>query len=68
MERLLILYKGRTGRFGRQGISVNFVYNDKSYRDMQVFEAALGRKITKVPTDDVDVMERVGRFCLIVAS
>lgn len=52
-------YTGRTGRFGRKGISINFVHNDKTWRQMQDIEAVMGKVITKVDTDDLDVMEEV---------
>ncbi|EIM91469.1 ATP-dependent RNA helicase DBP5 [Stereum hirsutum FP-91666 SS1] len=48
---------GRTGRFGRKGLSINFVHNDKTWKQMQDIEAVTGKVITKVETDDLDVME-----------
>ncbi|THH08885.1 hypothetical protein EW145_g2402 [Phellinidium pouzarii] len=48
---------GRTGRFGRKGVSVNFVHNKKTWEDMHMIEEALGRQIIRVDTSDVDVME-----------
>lgn len=51
---------GRTGRFGRKGVSINFVHNKKTWDDMHMIEEALGRTIVRVSTDDVDVMEEVG--------
>ncbi|KLO07630.1 DEAD-domain-containing protein [Schizopora paradoxa] len=48
---------GRTGRFGRKGVSINFVHNQKTWQDMHMIEEALGKKITRVDTNDVDVME-----------
>ncbi|TFY71679.1 hypothetical protein EVG20_g1335 [Dentipellis fragilis] len=48
---------GRTGRFGRKGISINFVHNDKTWRQMQAIEHATGKKITCIKTDDIDRME-----------
>lgn len=50
---------GRTGRFGRQGLSINFVYDRKSFETMQVIEKELKRPIVKVGTEDFDVMEKV---------
>ncbi|KAI8873161.1 P-loop containing nucleoside triphosphate hydrolase protein, partial [Ramicandelaber brevisporus] len=43
---------GRTGRFGRVGISVNFVYDSKSKADVQSIEDHFGKKIHAVETDD----------------
>ena len=53
------LSPGRTGRFGRKGVSINFVHNQKTWQDMHMIEEALGKKITRVDTNDVDVMEEV---------
>lgn len=50
---------GRTGRFGRKGVSINFVHNEKTWKDMQMIEEALGKPILRVETNDVDVMEDV---------
>ena len=54
---------GRTGRFGRKGISVNFVHNQKSFQDMMAIQQATGKTITKVETGDYDMMDEV---CSIV--
>ncbi|KAI5122912.1 hypothetical protein M0805_007590 [Coniferiporia weirii] len=48
---------GRTGRFGRKGVSINFVHNKKTWEDMHMIEESLGRQIIRVDTTDVDVME-----------
>ncbi|OCH93062.1 DEAD-domain-containing protein [Obba rivulosa] len=48
---------GRTGRFGRKGISVNFVHNKQTWDQMQEIEKATGKQIIRVETDSVDVME-----------
>ena len=50
---------GRTGRFGRQGLSINFVHDHKSFATMQAIEGALGRQIVKVETSDFEQMEKV---------
>ena len=50
---------GRTGRFGRQGVSINFVHDQKSYEEMKVIEKYLGREIVRVPTDDYMVIEEM---------
>ena len=54
---------GRTGRFGRQGISVNFVHDRKTFEDMAVFQTTLGRPIVRIPADEYDIMERVSVLC-----
>ncbi|KAF9443617.1 DEAD-domain-containing protein [Macrolepiota fuliginosa MF-IS2] len=50
---------GRTGRFGRKGISINFVHNQRTWQQMDQIEKALGRKIIRIETDDLDEMEEV---------
>ena len=45
---------GRTGRFGRKGISINFVHDQQSWRHMTGIEQALKCSITRVQTDDID--------------
>jgi ATP-dependent RNA helicase DDX19/DBP5 len=66
LERKLIQSTlGRTGRFGRKGISVNFVHNQKSFQDMMTIQQATGKAITKVETGDYDMMDEVG---LVITS
>ncbi|KAJ6520906.1 P-loop containing nucleoside triphosphate hydrolase protein [Mycena vulgaris] len=48
---------GRTGRFGRRGISINFVHNKKTWQQMEQIEQATSRKIMRIETNDVDEME-----------
>jgi len=50
---------GRTGRFGRTGVSINFVHNDRSYREMKTIETHFGREIVRVPTDDTMAIETI---------
>lgn len=50
---------GRTGRFGRTGVSINFVHNDRSYREMKTIETHFGREIVRVPTDDTMEIESI---------
>lgn len=56
------IFLGRTGRFGRKGVSINFVHDKKSWEDMHMIEEALGRQIVRVDTNDLDVMEEVRIF------
>ena len=53
---------GRTGRFGRKGISINFVHDKKTWLQMEQIEKELarGRKIMQIETNDLDDMEEVG--------
>ncbi|EIW84301.1 ATP-dependent RNA helicase DBP5 [Coniophora puteana RWD-64-598 SS2] len=48
---------GRTGRFGRKGISINFVHDQRTWQQMEMIEKTLGRKIVRIKTDDLDDME-----------
>jgi ATP-dependent RNA helicase DDX19/DBP5 len=51
---------GRTGRFGRKGISINFVHDKKTWMQMEHIEKALGKPIIRIETNDIDEMEEVG--------
>lgn len=50
---------GRTGRFGRTGVSINFVHDRASWMQMREMEDIFQRPITKVPTDDWEEVERL---------
>jgi superfamily II DNA/RNA helicase len=52
-------YIGRTGRFGRKGISINFVHDKKTWLQMEQIEKLLGKKIIRIETNDLDDMEEV---------
>ncbi|KAF9307830.1 RNA helicase required for poly(A+) mRNA export [Podila horticola] len=43
---------GRTGRFGRIGVTVNFVHDEKSYRLLTVIQDFYGQKLLKLPAGD----------------
>ncbi|KAG5342269.1 RNA helicase required for poly(A+) mRNA export [Termitomyces sp. Mn162] len=49
---------GRTGRFGRKGISINFVHDKKTWMQMDQIEKALGKSIVRIETHDIDQMEK----------
>ncbi|RKO97798.1 hypothetical protein CXG81DRAFT_12464 [Caulochytrium protostelioides] len=49
---------GRTGRFGRAGVSINFVHDARSLQTMKEIEEHFGRPITRVPTDNLMVIEK----------
>jgi superfamily II DNA/RNA helicase len=53
---------GRTGRFGRKGISINFVHDRKTWLQMEQIEKALGKKIIRIETNDLDEMEEVSTY------
>ncbi|GAA5932490.1 hypothetical protein JCM3775_005934 [Rhodotorula graminis] len=48
---------GRTGRFGRQGVSINFVHDRRSFEHMEAIRKALGKPIVRVDTADFEQME-----------
>lgn len=49
---------GRTGRFGRHGISVNLVHDTKTRSLNAEIEKYFGKRITKVSAEDPVVMEK----------
>ncbi|KAG2181787.1 hypothetical protein INT44_008602 [Umbelopsis vinacea] len=50
---------GRTGRFGRTGVSINFVHDHDSWQQMREMESIFQRPITMVPTDDWEEVEKL---------
>lgn len=50
---------GRTGRFGRSGVSISFVHDEKSYEILDSIQQTLGMDLTQVPTDDIDEVEEI---------
>ena len=48
---------GRTGRFGRSGLAINFVDGPRSRKNMQEIETHFGRKIERLDIDDPDKVE-----------
>ena len=50
---------GRTGRFGRTGVSINFVHDANSWEIVQAIENHFQREIVKVPTDNWDTIEKI---------
>ncbi|KAK0547014.1 RNA helicase required for poly(A+) mRNA export [Tilletia horrida] len=59
---------GRTGRFGRKGVSINFVHDKKSWEHMNAIETLLKCNITRVSTDDLEAMEKTIKDALKSAS
>lgn len=55
---------GRTGRFGRRGISINFVHDRKTWLQMEQIEKELGKKIIRIETNDIDAMEETMKKAL----
>lgn len=50
---------GRTGRFGRKGCAINFVYDNKSKQDLAQIEAYYEREIVQAPADDIEQLEKM---------
>ncbi|GBB83815.1 hypothetical protein RclHR1_10480007 [Rhizophagus clarus] len=50
---------GRTGRFGRTGVSINFVHDANSWEIVKAIENHFNREIVKVPTDNWDTIEGI---------
>jgi ATP-dependent RNA helicase DDX19/DBP5 len=48
---------GRTGRFGRIGVSISFVYDQQSWKTLQEIAQHFGVQMLKVETDDWDQVE-----------
>lgn len=62
----LFILLGRTGRFGRQGVAINFISDANSYRWVQELQQDLGVEITAVKTQDYEEMEKVHLAVLFV--
>lgn len=50
---------GRTGRFGRMGVSINFVHDKVSKEQMDKIESHFKKPIIKVPGDDYEELESI---------
>lgn len=51
---------GRTGRFGRVGVSISFVHDRQSYIVLEAIREYFGGiEMTRVPTDDWDEVEKI---------
>lgn len=49
---------GRTGRFGRSGLAINFVDGRRSMDALKRIEQHFGRKIEKMEIEDPDSIEQ----------
>ncbi|CAZ84211.1 unnamed protein product [Tuber melanosporum] len=52
---------GRTGRFGRIGVSISFVHDTTSWMQLMQVSEHFGVQISKVPTGDVEVSSHLIR-------
>ncbi|KAK7206036.1 P-loop containing nucleoside triphosphate hydrolase protein [Myxozyma melibiosi] len=50
---------GRTGRFGRVGVSISFVSDDRSAAQLADIQDHFGVQMIPLPTDDWDMVEKV---------
>uniref|UniRef100_A0A0B7AUV5 RNA helicase n=1 Tax=Arion vulgaris TaxID=1028688 RepID=A0A0B7AUV5_9EUPU len=50
---------GRTGRFGKNGIAINFVDGSRAMTTLKYIEKHFGRKIVKLDADDLDEIEKI---------
>lgn len=50
---------GRTGRFGKQGLAINFVDGPRSMAVMQKIEQHFGRTIHRLAADDAEEIEKI---------
>lgn len=48
---------GRTGRFGRTGVAINFVHNRHTMEVLLAFEKYFGKPITFIPSDSLEAIE-----------
>ena len=49
---------GRTGRFGRAGVSINFVHSRESLQVMLAIQEYFGREIVRLPTQSVEHLQQ----------
>jgi ATP-dependent RNA helicase DDX19/DBP5 len=49
---------GRTGRFGRTGVSIILIHSKKAWEQMQEIERHFKREISHVPTEDWEAVEK----------
>jgi len=50
---------GRTGRFGKNGIAINFVDGTRTMNTMKAIEKHFGRTIHKLDADDLDAIAKI---------
>ncbi|XP_071946119.1 ATP-dependent RNA helicase DDX19A-like [Antedon mediterranea] len=50
---------GRTGRFGKSGLAINYIDGSRSMANLEIIEKHFGRKIEKLETDDADEIEKI---------
>lgn len=51
---------GRTGRFGKEGLAINFVDGPRTREMIDQLEVHFGKPIKKLDATDVDEIEKIG--------
>lgn len=49
---------GRSGRFGRKGVAINFVHDQQSKANLRYIAQYYSKDILPLPTDDLDLLEK----------
>ena len=52
---------GRTGRFGKEGLAINFVDSARDLRMIKDLEHHFGKKIAKLDAHDIDQLEKINQ-------
>src|SRR5277367_3959588 len=55
---------GRTGRFGRTGVSIAFIHDQKSWKELDAFQKYFGVEMVKIPTKDWEETEEMIKAAL----
>lgn len=50
---------GRTGRFGRKGVAVNFVHDDHSRGELAAIARHFNKNVVALPRDDIEKVEEI---------
>jgi len=50
---------GRTGRFGRTGVSIAFIHDQKSWKELDAFQRYFQVEMVKIPTRDWEETEEM---------
>jgi ATP-dependent RNA helicase DDX19/DBP5 len=53
---------GRTGRFGKSGLAINFVDGPRTFDHLRKIEDHFGKKIVLLSTDDADEIEKLEKL------
>ncbi len=52
---------GRTGRFGKSGVAINFVQNDSDMKALNEISKHFGRPILKLDATDPEQIEKINQ-------